>query len=146
MCSDRMLYVAAVRFWLEAFASDPKLADDLKVGHRYGAACAAALAGAGQAKDDPPPDDAAKATLRQQARDWLQADLAVYPKLLDGNDRQSRNLAQLRLQYWKQNLELAGLRDKAAVTKLSAEEQDACRKLWAEVEALLQKAREHGQP
>jgi hypothetical protein len=34
---------------------------------------------------------------------------------------------------------LTGLRDKDAVANLPAEEQEACRELWAEVETLLQK-------
>jgi hypothetical protein len=36
---------AAARWYSEAFAAQPKLADDLNAGHRYEAACAAALAG-----------------------------------------------------------------------------------------------------
>jgi hypothetical protein len=37
---------------------------------------------------------------------------------------------------------LAGLRDEAALAKLPEDEQEACRALWAEVDALLTKARE----
>ena len=59
MCYDTKRHAAAARFWAEALAADPKLGDDRQAGHRYNAACAAALAGAGQGKDDPPPDDAA---------------------------------------------------------------------------------------
>src|SRR5262249_34694493 len=40
-------YAAAARFFAGAFASQPKLAADLGGGHRYNAACAAALAGCG---------------------------------------------------------------------------------------------------
>jgi len=42
--------VAAVGFFTDAFAADPKLADDLRLQHRYNAACSAALAGTGQGK------------------------------------------------------------------------------------------------
>ena len=45
------LNCAAARFYEEAFAAQPKLADDLGAAHRYNAACAAALAGCGQSKD-----------------------------------------------------------------------------------------------
>jgi serine/threonine-protein kinase len=133
---------AAVRFFTEAFAEQPRLADDLQAQHRYNAACAAALAGTGKGQDDSPSDDAAKARLRRQARDWLGADLAAYAKLLDGNNPQVRGAVEQRLQHWQKDADLAGLRDKDAVAKLPAEEQEACQKLWAEVEALLQKARE----
>ena len=47
----------------EAMASDPKIADDRQTQHRYRAARAAALAAAGQSKDESPLDDAAKAKL-----------------------------------------------------------------------------------
>ena len=41
----------SARLYAAAFAADPKLADDLKAGHRYNAACFAALAAAGQGED-----------------------------------------------------------------------------------------------
>jgi serine/threonine-protein kinase len=146
MCHDRAWYVSAARFWSDAFAADPQRADDLRAQHRYNAACAAALAGAGKAKDDPPPDEPSQAQLRRQARDWLQADLAAYAKLLDGKASQPGSLVQRRLQHWKSDSVLAGLRGQDALAQLPAEEQEACRKLWAEVEALLQKAREQAKP
>jgi serine/threonine-protein kinase len=135
MCADREWYVAAAQFWSEAFAEDPQRADDLQTGFRFHAARAAALAGAGKTQDDPPPDDATKAQLRQQARAWLQADLAAYAKQLDGDDPS-------RVEPWKFDPQLAGLRDPAAVAKLPAEEQAACKQLWTDVEALLKRA--HG--
>ena len=47
---------------------------------------------------------------------------------------------QRRLRHWQGDQDLAGLRDPAAVAQLPAEEQQACRQLWADVEALLAKA------
>jgi serine/threonine-protein kinase len=41
-------YAAATRFYAEAFAAEPRLAEDLRNGKRYAAACAAAKAGCGQ--------------------------------------------------------------------------------------------------
>src|SRR5262249_4783851 len=55
LCYARGLHVASARLYAEALAADPKLADDRGAQHRYNAACAAALAGCGRAKDDPPP-------------------------------------------------------------------------------------------
>ena len=62
--------------------------------HRYNAACAAALAAAGQGKAEPPPDDAAKARLRQQALDWLKAELATWTKLLESGPPQTARRLQ----------------------------------------------------
>ena len=76
--------------------ADPKLGDDRRAGHRYNAACAAALAGAGQGKDDPQPDDAAQAKLRGQALDWLKAERAAWAKLLDSGDAQARPVVRRR--------------------------------------------------
>src|SRR5262249_6257908 len=59
---------AAARFYAEAFAADPKLADDLRTGARYYAACAAALAGCGRGKDAKSLDEKERGRLRQQAR------------------------------------------------------------------------------
>ena len=38
------------------------------------------MAGTGQGVDDPKPDDAARAKLRQQAREWLRAELSAWKK------------------------------------------------------------------
>ena len=46
------------------------------------------------------------------------------------------------LQHWERDPNLASLRDKDAVDKLPEAEREACRKLWADVTALLKKAEE----
>jgi serine/threonine-protein kinase len=140
MClSRKKLCVAAVRYYEEAFAADPKRADDMQQLHRYNAACAAALAGCGQGQDADQLDDKERVRLRQQARDWLKADLALWAKQAESDDPKAREVVQPRLKHWQTDTDLAGIRDNDAVMKLPAEEQEACRKLWAEVETLLQK-------
>jgi hypothetical protein len=44
-----------------------------------------------------------------------------------------------KLVHWKGDPDLAGIRDATALGSLPADEQDACRALWAEVDALLAK-------
>ena len=44
------------------------------------------------------------------------------------------------LEHWQRDTDLAGVRDADALKKLSAEEQEAWRKLWADVAELLKKA------
>ena len=68
----------------EALRTDPKLADDRQAQHPYNAACSAALAGCGRAKDDPPPDDAARTKFRGQALGWLKNELAAWSKIAEG--------------------------------------------------------------
>ncbi len=144
MCYDTKRHAAAARFWAEALAADPKLGDDRQAGHRYNAACAAALAGAGQGTDDPKPDDAARARLRGQALDWLKAERAAWAKVLDSSDPQARSLVQQTLQHWQADTDLAGVRDAGALAKLPEAERVAWRSLWADVDALLARSRRVG--
>jgi tetratricopeptide (TPR) repeat protein len=140
MCYDRKLHTASARFWSEAFQLQPKLMEDMQAQYRYNAACAAALAGCGQGKDDPPPDEAAMIRWRKQAIDWLKADLAAWSMNLETGPPQARFAISKTLQHWKADPDLAGLRDRAALDKLPGDEQNAYRALWAEVNALLMKA------
>jgi len=140
LCYDKKLHGASARFWAEALQAQPKLTEDMEAGNRYNAACAAALVGSGQGKDDPPLDDAAKARWRKQAIEWLKADLIAWSKVLESGPSQARQPIRETLQHWKTDSDLAGLRDAAALAKLPEEERKACRALWAEVDALLAKS------
>ncbi len=61
LCYDLKRYSASARLFAEAFQADPKMAEDMQTQNRYNAACAAALAGSGQGKDEPQVAEAAKA-------------------------------------------------------------------------------------
>ena len=93
------------------FEALPSRADDLKAGNRDRAARAAALAGCGRGEDDPKPDDAERAELRKLALGWLSADLAARRKLLEAGDSQERAGVAQALRRWKQDADLAGIRD-----------------------------------
>jgi Flp pilus assembly protein TadD len=133
-------YAAAARFYGDAFTTDPRLANDLRY-HRYNAACAAALAAAGQGEDAAKLPDKLQARLRQQALGWLQEDLAAWKKVAENGPAQARALVQKTLQHWQQDPDLASLRDKAALAKLPEAERQAWQKLWADVDAMLATAR-----
>ena len=137
---DRKHFTAARRLWALALESDPKLGDDRQNWHRYNAACSAALAVAGQGKDAPPADDAAKATLRRQALDWLQAELAAWTKHLDSGPPQERPEISKTLDHWKQDTDLVSVRDAEPLAKLPDEERKAWQQLWADVDSLLTRA------
>ena len=118
----------------------PARGDNLAHAFRYDAACAAALAAAGQGEDAAKLDDREGARWRKQALDWLQADLALWAKRLQSADAKDRARVQKALAHWQEDRDLAGVREPAALKKLSAPEQAAWRKLWAEVAALAPKA------
>jgi hypothetical protein len=129
-------YAAAARLYAAAFAAEPKLAADLRTSDRYNAACAAALAAAGEGVDAANLGEPERAALRRQALTWLRSTLAAWAALSkDGPQERAR--AQQALRHWKADADLAGLRDAGRLVKLPPEEQEACRGLWGEVEALL---------
>jgi eukaryotic-like serine/threonine-protein kinase len=139
ICYDKKLYAASARFWCEAFQAQPKLADDMQAQHRYNAACAAALAGAGQGKDDPRLDKKTKTRWRKQSIVWLNADLKTWSKLSESAPPQPRRSIPQTLLHWKADQDLASLRDPSALAKVPADEQKACQALWSDVNALLAK-------
>ena len=139
LCTIKNLYRTSAGLYAEAFAADPKLADDLQSGHRYNASCYAALAAAGKGEDAAKLDEPEKARLRKQAVDWLRADLALWTKVNDSGAPAARAKAQERLKLLQRDGDLAGIRDAAALAKLPAEERAACEKLWSDVVSLLKK-------
>jgi eukaryotic-like serine/threonine-protein kinase len=140
LCYEKKRYVAAARFFSQVLTADPKSADDLQNSHRYQAACAAALAGCGRGGDAVQLDRQELARWRNQALDWLRAELKAYGELLPVSNPEERQRLQEWLRGWQSEPALAGLRDATAVAHLSAAEQESCKQLWAEVQAWLAKA------
>jgi serine/threonine protein kinase/Flp pilus assembly protein TadD len=133
MCSLKGLHRAAARFYEEALATDPKLADDLDAAHRYHAACAAALAFCGQGKDADKLDGKERARLRRQALDWLRADLEAWGRRLDrGPDTDRPNIVKT-MRRWLADTDFTGVRGPAALAKLPEAERPAWQKLWGDV-------------
>jgi tetratricopeptide (TPR) repeat protein len=130
-------YAAAARLYAAAFAERPRLADDLQQQFRYNAACAAALAAAGQGADAVTVPDKARPSLRKQALEWLRADLAAWGKLAD--NPKARPAVQQTLTRWQHDPDLASVRDPAALERLPEPERAAWHKLWGEVDSLLRK-------
>jgi hypothetical protein len=106
-------------------------------GHRYNAACAAALAASGQGRDNPPIDQEGRARWRHHALEWLRADLEVWKSRASSPIRSTRDSAIRTLQHWLHDSDLAGLRNPDALEKLPEKERDPWRALWVEVKALL---------
>jgi serine/threonine protein kinase/tetratricopeptide (TPR) repeat protein len=136
----KKLFAASARWYRDAFAKEPKLADDSNAQHRYNAACAAALAGCGQGKDADKLDAKERARLSQQALDWLRADLKAYRQRTEKNaDKAGPEIAQ-RMQHWLQDADFTGVRGPKSLAQLPEAERKEWQKLWQEVEALRQRA------
>jgi hypothetical protein len=98
------------------------------------------LAAAGQGEDAAKLDEKEWTRMRKQALDWLRADLVLRGKQIQSGLPADRTAALQALRHWQQDSDLAGIRDKAALAKLPADEQEACTQLWADVAAMLTKA------
>ena len=141
VASGKGLHAMAARLYAEAVAADPSLAQDLEAPDRYNAACSAALAGCGKGKDQPSPDLAARGKLRRQALDWLGRELEMRSRIVasgsgDAGPAVRRSLIQ-KLEHWKRDADLAGVREVDALQKLDPAEQAAWRAFWAEVDRVL---------
>jgi serine/threonine-protein kinase len=138
----KKLHFAATRLYAEAFAADPRVADNLTAWHRYNAASSAAVVAAGQADDARQLPDKALVMLRRQALGWLRADLALWAKMAERNEAAARQQVRQRLTDWQQEADLACVRDPEALARLPDDERPLWRQLWAEVAALVKKVEE----
>jgi serine/threonine-protein kinase len=144
LCAQKKRYAEAARFAAYAFAAEAKLADDLQAGHRYHAACCAARAAAGQGASTAKLDAEGRGRWRQQALDWLRADLAAWGKVVNEGSPPGRAAAEKMLRHWQQDSDLASVRDPASLFRLPREERAAWERLWADVADLLDKAAAQG--
>jgi hypothetical protein len=140
LCYTRRRYAAAGRFFGATFAADPRLADNQQGDWRFRAACSAALAAAGQGADGAGLDANARLALRRRALTWLRADLTWCRQMLQKGEVKTTGKIRAWLQDWQNDPALASLRDPVARRALSAQEQQACRRLWDDVRDLLDEA------
>jgi tetratricopeptide (TPR) repeat protein len=134
-------YVAAVRFFADAFADPQHMPEDWDAGKRYDAVCAAALAAAGKGEDAAGLPEEEVARLQTQALRWLRADLNDWTKLLEGGRGAEPEVVRQWMEVWQHDEKLAAVR-KDRLAKLPEAERKEGEKLWAEVEALRKKAAE----
>ncbi len=117
-----------------------RLGDDRQGGHRYNTACAASLAGCGEGKDEPKPDEAARAALRAKALGWLREDLAAWSRSLEADPGKNRAVILQKLGRWKKDADLSGVRDEAGLSRLPDAERAEWKALWSDVDKLPAKA------
>ena len=126
------LTFASARLYADAFAAEPSLANDPERARRYYAACMAASAGCGRGKDASKLDDEERARLRDQARQWLRAELAAWGKKLD-SDPAAKSSVQDALKRWRIDPDLAGLCMRDFLDGLPVAESQGWRELWKEI-------------
>jgi tetratricopeptide (TPR) repeat protein len=137
-CKQR--FAASTRFFEEAFAAEPALADDHQKEHRYNAACAAAMAGCGQGKDAGALGDKERTRLRQQALRWLRDDLKAWQEKLNRDPGKVRTVVVRTLQRWLVDTDFATVRSPEGLARLPETEQQTWQAFWVEVQRLLDQA------
>jgi serine/threonine-protein kinase len=137
VCRFKNRTCASARLYADAFAADATLADDPRLNHRYNAARVAALAGCGQDEDATGLGEGERKRWRDQARQWLRAELAARARALDADSAAARRGVREGLTRWQKEPELACVRDPGELTKLAADERKEYVALWAEVAAVL---------
>jgi tetratricopeptide (TPR) repeat protein len=133
----RRLPRTAAGLLADAMREDPQVAVPLE-GHRYNAACAAALAAAGVGDDARSLPDKVVLMLRRQALGWLRADLAIYTEHAR-HDAGTMRIVLRQMTHWQQDDDLASIRDEAGLARLPEEEREEWRQLWKDVAALRQR-------
>ena len=93
-----------------------------------------------------PPSDTERRKLRNQARSWLQAELARWAKLLETANEQQRAFIAATLKHWLQDPDLIGVRDTSALDALPDGERQQWRSLWDDVRNLLKRAASEPHP
>jgi tetratricopeptide (TPR) repeat protein len=137
---DKKLYAAASRFYAQAFAAQPELANYLKNFARYNDACAAALAGCGQGNDAQALAESGRAHLRRQALYWLHGDLDAWRAQLAQGTGQARDAVATQMQHWLADPDFDGVRGPEALGRLPEAERRAWQELWQQVEELRRKS------
>jgi serine/threonine-protein kinase len=141
LCFAQNHLATAAGLYAEALAATPGLTEDLRAGNRFNAARAAAMAGAGNGNDAAALEEPQREVLRRQARDWLRLDLLAWAKKVETGTAADRIQAQKTLAPWRDDLDLAGLRDADALVKLSPAERQQCSTLWHDLDALVERTR-----
>jgi tetratricopeptide (TPR) repeat protein len=136
MCGrHRKDYAAAVRFYGDAFAATPRLADDLAAGHRYNGACYATLAATGNGRGADKLSALDRANLRRKALAWLRADLALLQKQAASKNPAERQEAAATLSHWLRDSDLESLRPGAKREDWTKDEAAEWDRFWSEVAA-----------
>jgi hypothetical protein len=104
---------------------------------RYWAARAAALAGCGKGDSHAKLSMIPMAELRNQARTWLEAELAKWSADLQSTDAEVRGRAVDALRWWQFDPHFEGVRDVEAFKTRSEREPEDWLTFWSKVEALL---------
>ena len=138
LCGTKRHHVQAVKLARKAYATEPKLGENLASGDRNAVAASAVQAGFGQGQDAAKLTDAEKAELRNQSLTWLKADLVLLRKQLASANLEEQKEARKRLPVNLRDPDFAGVREEEKLKLLPEPERAAWQQHWDEVRALIE--------
>jgi tetratricopeptide (TPR) repeat protein/tRNA A-37 threonylcarbamoyl transferase component Bud32 len=133
-CEFNGLQRTIAGLYYDAFAADPKLADDLSCSHRFNAACAAVTAACGQSADSSSLSTAERTQWRMRALDWLKSDL-IARTAQAAHDPTANSEKQKEFARWLHDPALHSVRDPDALNYLDADERALWIAFWTKVPA-----------
>jgi hypothetical protein len=139
LCGIRGKFATVAQLYVDALETSPQLAADLRSTDRYRAACAAALAGCGRG-DGADLEPAYRARWREQACEWLRAEVTLWASALDGGPQADRVVVRDKLTHLWFDPDLDGLLNPQLSDELSPAERQKCRALWGDIDALILRA------
>ncbi|HUO08304.1 MAG TPA: protein kinase [Phycisphaerae bacterium] len=137
LCYHRAHYLGAAKLIAAAFASNPELANDPRLGGRFDAVRYAALAGCGQGNDASRLTDSEREHWRSQAANWLDQEVSEMRAAPKPHSNADRIALITKLISWRTEPDFAGIRNPDAVQHLPPAERDRWRALWARIDAFL---------
>jgi serine/threonine-protein kinase len=137
LCRVKHFPVAAVRLEEAVLAARTKLPLDWVRTSQFNGACSAVQAALGQGKDSAALSPEERTRLRQRALALLREALTTSERQLKPGSKTSRKV-EMQLRSWHLDSSLAAVRG-AALEKLPDDERPGWRKLWADLDAVLQR-------
>jgi hypothetical protein len=136
VAADEGRSLDAAHLFEQAFTRSQALADDIDHDHRYAAACSAVRAAA----EEIDLDEGERTRLRDEAAGWLAADLEARTKALDADATRRPGRLQW-LEYWRENPDLASVRDPDALAELPDDERPRWEAFWRRLDDALRVGR-----
>jgi hypothetical protein len=148
MCQQRYKkrYAASTRLYAYAFAAEGKLFPVLQLQYRDNAARSAILAAAGQGEDARLLPDKTVYMFRRWALGWLREQLTAYAKFAALNKPTATEAIQRELTHWRDDPDLASVRDPQALEHLPEKDRADWQALWRDVDELLKRAAKQDEP
>jgi hypothetical protein len=129
-------YLEALQFWKKILDMKVTVSQEVLSNIRRSATCAAVLAAHSKGKLS----DKDRWAMRQQASQWLRADVLSWANLVQKKEPGVVSAAAAALQEWQVEADLASVREADNLIKLTDEARESWRTLWADVEQLRKQA------